>query len=106
MAAKLQQSTTDFHKMQCMWTNGLIKRRMKFRMLRRFQQQMMFGGAVSWMLETNVAIDVVMQQAQRDSANSWVWTIYHDGGATKGKDRKPPCSLGRRERLEPKLHLS
>ena len=61
VAAKLQQSTTDFHKMQCMWKNGLIKRRMKFRMLRRFQQQMMFGGAVSWMLDA----------ATRRALNSW-----------------------------------
>ena len=37
-----------------------------------------------------MAINAVMLQAQRDSANSWVWTIYHDGGATKGEDRKPP----------------
>ena len=27
-----------------MWTNGMIKRRMKFRMLRRFQQQK--GGSI------------------------------------------------------------
>ena len=42
-------------------------------------------------IETERAILAIVEQARKESSNSWIWTIYHDGGATPGKDRKPPA---------------
>ena len=39
-------------------------------------------------METRQAIEDAVRLAKKDSSNSWVWTIYHDGGATKGADSK------------------
>jgi hypothetical protein len=40
-------------------------------------------------METHQAIQDIVMMARAESSNSWVWTIYHDGGATKGKNGKP-----------------
>jgi hypothetical protein len=42
-------------------------------------------------METEQNIQTIVEQAKAESSNSWIWTVYHDGGATPDKDRKPPA---------------
>ena len=44
LRAKLQRSTTDFHKVRHMWQHDMIDKHDKFRMLMRYIQQMIYGG--------------------------------------------------------------
>ena len=47
---KLGKSTIDFHKVGHMWRHDMISKYDKFRMLMRYIQQMIYGGAVGWLL--------------------------------------------------------
>ena len=50
LRTKLRKSSVDFHKAGHMWWHDMISMKDKFRMLMRYIQQMIYGGAVTWFL--------------------------------------------------------
>lgn len=87
LRTKLRKSSADFHKAGHMWRHDMISMKDKFRMLMRYIQQMIYGGAVTWFLDGSTC----------EALNGWSSdkTSINTGNSRREENRKRTLDVER-----------